>query len=121
MFEANYFNRIRIYGSGDQVRTFIHVDRLAITLKNMIKGQYDGGIYNVVESTYSINQIADVLRTIYPGLEMVFVNQNMEMRSLAVQPDERLFSQMRSSSMREDLLAFKAQFAFGTDQVVAPA
>jgi aspartyl-tRNA synthetase len=42
-------------------------------LKNMVLGKYLGGDYNLVESTYSINQLANILKQIYPDLEMSFV------------------------------------------------
>jgi len=51
---------------------------------------------------------------LYPQLEMVFVNQNMKMRSLKVKPDERI-SGLRSLnhySLFEELKEFKKQFSF---------
>ena len=112
MFEANFYNRIKIFGSGNQVRSFIHVDRLAQILKKMVLGCCLGGDYNLVENTYAINQIVDVLRKIYPELEMLFVNQNMEMRSLSVQQDEHFEELALADNLYQDLLEFKDRFSF---------
>ena len=90
MFEANFTKRLRINGDGDQWRSFIHIDRL------------------------TINAIVDELRSLYPGLEMIFVNQNMKMRSLRVKPDERI-PEVRSldiKSLAVQMSEFKDQFSF---------
>lgn len=118
MFEANYYNKVRVIGSGNQLRTYIHVDRLVQILKNMVLGKYLGGDYNLVESTYSINQIAEILKQIYPELEMSFVNQNMEMRSLAVHREEQFDELAQRDCMLDDLKAFKDRFSFSNGATV---
>lgn len=114
MFEANFANRLRIFGDGNQLRSFIHVDRLSAVLKNIGLKPFAPNTYNVVENTFTINEIVDELKKIYPELEMVFVNQNMPMRSLEVKPDNQFaaFGLSQESSLESDLRAFKANFSF---------
>tara|TARA_B110000495_G_C22554005_1_gene334842 strand:+ start:59 stop:295 length:237 start_codon:yes stop_codon:yes gene_type:complete len=71
-------------------------------------------IYNLVTNSLKINAIVDELRSLYPGLEMIFVNQNMKMRSLRVKPDERI-PEVRSldiKSLAVQMSEFKDQFSF---------
>jgi len=114
IFEANFYKRIRIFGHGNQYRSFIHIERLGAFLSNLIKVELPPSIYNVVESSYSINEIVDELKNLYPSLEMIFVNQNMGMRSLKVKPDERIdpFMPIPKKELAADLAEFKAQFSF---------
>ena len=81
MFEANFTKRLRINGDGDQWRSFIHIDRLTTILKNIAMTDLKPDIYNLVTNSLKINAIVDELRSLYPGLEMIFVNQNMKMSS----------------------------------------
>lgn len=114
MFEANFKKRLRINGNGEQARSFIHIDELSDQLKKVISADLNPDTYNIVSNTFTINEIVDELKSLYPQLEMVFVNQNMKMRSLKVKPDERI-SGLRSLnhfSLFEELKEFKKQFSF---------
>ena len=114
MFEANFKKRLRINGNGEQARSFIHIDELSEQLKKLISADLNPDTYNIVSNPFTINEIVDELKSLYPQLEMVFVNQNMKMRSLKVKPDERI-SGLRSLnhySLFEELKEFKKQFSF---------
>ena len=114
MFEANFTKRLRINGDGDQWRSFIHIDRWTTILKNIAMTDLKPDIYNLVTNSLKINAIVDELRSLYPGLEMIFVNQNMKMRSLRVKPDERI-PEVRSldiKSLAVQMSEFKDQFSF---------
>lgn len=110
MFEANFTNRLRIDGSGNQLRSFIHIDRLVNELCYLIANEVDSGKYNVVENVFSINEIVDEFRKLFPTLEMLFVNQNLQMKSLNVAPN--LFLPSAFISLEEDLWLFKKKFTF---------
>lgn len=112
MFESNFYNRICIYGSGEQVRSFIQINRLVNVLKQSVLGNYNGDTYNLVESTYSINDVVDTIKEIYPELETIYVNKEMEMRGLEVQPDSSFNELNYNNALLKDLKAFKKNFTF---------
>ena len=114
MFEANYSNRIRIFGDGDQRRSFVHVDRLSEYLSGLVNSDSGAGTYNIVESSFSINEIVHELKGIYPKLDLIYVNQNMKMRSLNVNLDKRIeeFTLQGNDTLRKDLIDFKRNFSF---------
>jgi UDP-glucose 4-epimerase len=70
--------------------------------------------YNLVDKTLSVLEIADVLKEIYPSLEMVFVNQHLKMREIKVERDERINQLLhkKAPSLLEELKAYKKVFAF---------
>lgn len=113
-FEANFLKRIKIFGNGNQLRSFIHINRLSRILYNAGFENIKQGTYNVLENTFSINQIVKALKTIYPDLETIYVNQNTKMRSLSVARDERLlqFLHKNEDVLILDLQKFKTDFSF---------
>ncbi|MBK7109308.1 MAG: SDR family oxidoreductase [Chitinophagales bacterium] len=115
MLQANFENRISIHGSGLQERSFIHVNDIGETLTQLVKTKVPSGIYNRVTKTLSVNEIADEIELLYPGLERIFINQHMEMGSLVVSSDSALnrFIPTESRSLAEELKEFKSHFAFG--------
>lgn len=114
MFEANFMNKVRIQGTGNQKRSFIHIDRLTASLKKFTTDKIPSGTYNLVENSFTINEIVDTLKEIYPELEMLYVNQDMHMRSLHVAKEDTslLGSAINSSALLEDLKDFKERFVY---------
>ncbi len=115
MFEANFKNHIRIYGDGHQMRSFIHINRLCNLLKGVVLGNtLKPDVYNLVEHTYSVNEIVDVLKEEYPSLELTYLTQNMNMRSLRVKPDLRIpeLTISKENSLKNDITEFKGHFSF---------
>lgn len=114
IFEANFSNRLRIFGDGNQSRSFIHIDRINTFLSTMTHSELKPNTYNLVESSFTINEIVDVLKTLYPDLEMTFANQNMIMRSLIVKQDERIpdIQVIQKKEITQDLSEFKSKFSF---------
>lgn len=113
IFEAHFNGRVQIFGNGDQRRSFIHIDRLSQLLHDLAFNKIKASTYNALENSYSINEIVDQIRNIYPELEMVFVNQNMKMRSLEVREDYRLKKLIpKSPGLKVDLEKFKMSLNF---------
>ncbi|MDW3195414.1 MAG: SDR family oxidoreductase [Cytophagales bacterium] len=115
MFEANFNNRIQIFGSGKQSRAFIHVDYLVECIRNTIINEVPSGTYNVVDKNLQILDIVDVLKELYPNLEFMFTNQHMKLRELRVDPASRLFDYIprwQDKDFSSEIAAFKDRFAF---------
>ena len=115
MFDAHFHRRITINGTGEQNRSFIHVDKTANLLANIgMSDKLKPGRYDLVEDNLSVNYIAETLLELYPGLEMLFVNQHMHLRDLRVNPNPNVNSHidLPVRSLKEVLTSFKEQFAF---------
>lgn len=115
MFEANFRNHIRIYGDGNQMRSFIHIDRLSKYLKDFaLSNTLKPDVYNIVESSYSVNDIVAMLKELYPDLELTYLTQNIKMRSLKVKPDSRIseLNTFKVTNLKNDLINFKTYFSF---------
>jgi UDP-glucose 4-epimerase len=114
MFEANFKNKITINGDGNQSRAFIHIHYATQTLSHLLLNEgINAGTYNVTEENFTVNDIVDVLRELYPSLEMIFVNQHMKLRGLQVAKDERLTTlNLTKTNLTEALTNFKKEFTF---------
>lgn len=114
MFEANFKNKITINGDGNQSRAFIHIHYASqlisqILLNNSVKP----GTYNATEENFTVNDIVDVIKDLYPNLEMIFVNQHMKLRGLQVEIDGRLNELNLSKTKLKDALSqFKTEFTY---------
>ena len=96
------------------MRSFIHIDRLSKQLKNFVlNSTHKPDFYNLVENSYSINEIVDALKEVYPNLELTYLTQNMKMRSLKVNLDSRLQNDsFNKDLLKSDLIEFKNHFSF---------
>lgn len=115
MFDANFNNRISIHGDGKQSRSFISVGLLAEVLEKLIVNKVPGDTYNVVDKNYSILDIVDALKSLYPLLELIFVNQHLSLRDLKVSPESKLRKFITYDNQRDlksELLDFKRRFSF---------
>jgi UDP-glucose 4-epimerase len=115
MFDANFNNRISIHGDGKQSRTFISVGLLATAMTELIKHDAPSGTYNVVDKNYSILDIVDVLKILYPALEFIFINQHLSLRDLKVSPESALRKYIHYDNpfdLYTELNDFKQRFSF---------
>ncbi|MDX1407342.1 MAG: SDR family NAD-dependent epimerase/dehydratase, partial [Saprospiraceae bacterium] len=114
MFNANFIGRIQINGSGEQYRSFIHVDKIASCIAGAIDDRYAAGLYNVVEHNLSINEVAAEIRGLYPQLDSIHVNYSLKLRDVRTALPCRIFDhvQLPERSFRDELVAFRDSFSF---------
>ena len=115
MFEANYNNRISIHGDGKQSRSFINIGLLASVMEKLITHDVPGDTYNVIDKNYSILEIVDALKSLYPLLEIIFVNQHLSLRDLKVSPESKLRNYIdytNDRDLKSELHEFKRRFSF---------
>ena len=114
LFEANFKNRIAIQGTGEQHRSFIHIDKTANILKRLIFSDLPKGSYNLVEDNLSINHIVDTLKILYPNLETLFINQQLKLRELKVKPNKQInaLTNIPKRTLLDVLTVFKNEFSF---------
>ena len=115
MFDANFSRRIQIHGNGKQSRAFIHVNLLCRVLVDLLVKKVPSGTYNVVDRNLQILDVVDSLKTIYPDLEFIFLNQHLHLRQLQVSTESVLRSFIdygNTKSLHEELTDFKSRFSF---------
>ncbi len=106
VFDSIFKNKIKILGDGKQKRSFIHVDKVACVLKNIISSNLKSSTYNLVDSSYSILDLAYILKEISPELEMLFINQHLELRNLEILPEAKIknLCNVKNTNIKDDLV-----------------
>lgn len=114
MFDANFIGRLKINGSGEQYRSFIHVDKVARAIVGAADGLCSPGLYNVVEHNMTVDEVAREVRRLYPQLESIHVNYNIRMKDTRTQLPCHIFDYvpLANHSIYEELRAFKESFSF---------
>ena len=114
MFDANFIGRIQINGSGEQYRSFIHVDKIARVIVGVADGLCPPGLYNVAEHNMTVDEIARDVRSLYPQLESIHVNYNIRMKDIFTRLPCHIFNYipLASRSLYEELQVFKERFSF---------
>jgi len=84
LFQAHYYNQVTIHGEGNQIRPYIHIDKLTETLEKLTTSKLASGTYNVIEHNASIVEIVEALQKVYPGLEYNHVNRHIKMKDIIV-------------------------------------
>ncbi len=113
-FEANFLKKISIHGDGQQIRSFINVDKAAAHITQIPFLNVPPGIYNLVDQNLSIMDIALTFKDLIPELEMQFINQHLQLRNIAVDEDCKLYKFLprKTTNFKEDLFSMMNQFAF---------
>lgn len=116
LFDSNFNNRISINGSGKQSRSFVHVYKLVDVMIEGLINNLPSDIYNVADKNYSILDLVDIFKEMYPELEFIFINQHLDLRELVVSLEDQKLSKyikMPDSDLKEELLWIKeTRFAF---------
>lgn len=114
MFQANFLGKITINGNGDQHRSFIHVDKVAHAMVQVVDGKAKPGTYNLVEHNYSINDLSAAIKTLYPSLDIIHANYNIRMKDVITQLPCIIWNDipLPSRSFEDELLDFKHHFSF---------
>lgn len=114
VFEATFFNRVNIYGSGRQYRAFVNIDRAVQGLVLLLDGAAPAGVYNLIDDNFSILDIAMIAKELIPALEFNFVDQHMPVGNLTVSPQSGLAALVPPTrvDLKADLQALMEKFAF---------
>lgn len=114
MFDAHFTNRITINGSGNQYRSFIHIDKTTDVLSQLLSSDIPAGTYNLTDKNLSILEVAEAMRAIYPDLESFFINQNYTGHNLQVERNAVLQNHIvfTESNLEDELREFKTKFTF---------
>lgn len=110
MFEANFSGKINVHGDGSQRRPFVFIDTVADVFAEALTMAKHTGTHNLVEDNFRVSDLVDVVRTLYPQLETIFIGHNMPLRELVVEADETQENALER--LRQRLENFKSQFTF---------
>lgn len=114
MFDSNFKGRITINGDGQQMRSFIHIDRVSDILSRLIAYPNHSNIINLVDKVISINEIKSTLQEIYPNLETLYTNQHLKLREVKIKSDletNKLY-ELPQKTLKEELINIKKYFVF---------
>lgn len=85
MFDAEFNGKIEIHGSGDQKRAFVSVNCIGQYIAKLCtNAKIEPNIYNLVNYNISVNEITDEVIKLYPDIDILFLDQHLEMRSVSV-------------------------------------
>lgn len=115
MFNAHYNRRISIHGSGKQQRAFVNINTISHVLSRLIFSQAPSGTYNLFDQNHHVLDIVDILKSMYPDLEFIFINQHLNLREICLEEDMALKQYVewpKKRNLEEDLLEFKQHFSF---------
>jgi len=116
VFDAHVNNRISIHGSGKQHRAFIHVDKVANVLTQLLSKEVPSGVYNLSDRNLQVLDLRDVLKSMYPSMEFIYINQHLDLRELKVQANSLLtkYVDIPPTTLEEELQNFSERFSFKT-------
>jgi len=116
MFNAHFNGKITVQGNGKQLRSFVSVDNAAHALSELIRREdIPQGTYNLATHIYSVNELAELIRQVYPSIDVQYVQQSLTLKSLAVDPHSGLNKYgiiTPTTDILEDLRKIKENFAF---------
>lgn len=90
LFDAHFTGRITLHGSGEQVRSFIHIDAATAVLRAMGAGKLGPGVFHLVERRGSVLDVARVVGALYPEVESIFISQHLRVPDSVLELDPRV-------------------------------
>ena len=88
MFDALIYKKIKIHGSGNQLRPFISIETISNEIKNFILENKESGVYNMVEFNQSMNELRDFFIEKNNDLEFAYLNSNQEFKTVSMYSDK---------------------------------
>lgn len=113
IFEALCYRQIQIFGTGNQVRPFVHIQHLTDLLNDMldpIQEHRELKISNVLQFNRSINDIRVILENEIEGLDYIYINQAHEVPSLELHSEDLLSEAKIQDLLRREIQTFRNRF-----------
>jgi len=111
MFDAAFKGRIKIFGTGNQYRNFININKIVNILENIINTDLESGIYNALDVNLNVNDLVDNIKILYPDTELLFVNQHLNLRNIKIDSDSKIenICTYNKKNILTELKEFKAK------------
>ena len=113
IFEALCYGQIQVFGTGNQVRPFVHIQYLTELLNDLLDPiqEHDGHeTRNVVQFNKSINDIRSILEQEIAHLDYIYINQGHEVPSLELQADDLLPEDQIQDLLKMEVQTFRNRF-----------
>lgn len=114
MFQAHFGKRISVDGTGSQIRSFIHVNKLTEIISQIPFSKLESGIYNLSDKSLAILEIIETMKSLYPNIECVFLNQHAAMHEQIIRPSPIIDTLIptNNNNLLDELTKFKDSFSF---------
>lgn len=109
-FSAHFFNRIEVHGDVSARKAIVNIKYAVSVLKAAMCKSFSPGVYNLGQRNLSVSEVVDVIREMYPALEVLYVDQHLPVKNLELLPDDRFVHE--GLTLLDDLLDFKEKFTF---------
>ncbi len=113
IFEALCYGQIQIFGTGNQVRPFVHIRHLIDILNDLLEPIQDHPglkVQNVLQFNRSVNQIRDIIKNEINHLDYIYVNQGHEAPSLEILDEELLPEEEIQNLLKKEIQIFRNRF-----------
>ena len=84
IFEAKYFGKIYINGNGEQIHSFIDIKDVVKIIDYFIKNDIENNVYNIFAENVSISTIGEIVKEIFPNIDIQYLNQHLTHGSTAL-------------------------------------
>ena len=82
VYEAKYFNKLFVHGSGEQTRPFISIFDVVEVIRHSILGELPSSVYNAFDENMKVIDVVRALQEILPELEIQYLNHHVPHGSL---------------------------------------
>lgn len=107
IFDALIYNRIRIYGNGNQKRPFIGLHELINKIETFSIGDEQGGIYNLSQANLALNEIRDFIKSQLGDIEFTYADSHKELPSIEMKSSKIGFEKDIKTSLPEEFEQFQ--------------
>lgn len=110
--DAHYFNRIQLFGTGFQQRSFVHIDHVVDAIIGLMTQKVPSQIHNLSEHIASPIDLIDVLKELYPEMEFIFTSHHLTVPHIRVKTSSQLLPLLTNNKgILEHLQSLKEQFS----------
>lgn len=108
MFDALVYEKIKIHGSGNQLRPFISLATAVQQIAEFVLKNKESGVYNLVEFNQSMNAIRNFLMEKNEDLEFAYLNSNQEFKTVSMSSKKLNLEKDYQEILEENYQDFKA-------------
>jgi UDP-glucose 4-epimerase len=90
VLDVHYFNRIQLFGTGFQQRSFVHIDNVVTSIQGLLTQKVASQIHNLSDHVVSLIDLIDVLKELYPDMEFIFTSHHLTIPHIRVKTSQAI-------------------------------